>query len=527
MPVGRPITTAVIGLLLLPFLFSLNAVGTPAPQDPLTGTLAAAEARFSGQVDVQTNGSAVFLSAPPDGELVLTGRGTTSFMTVNWTRDHAIGAGQSPSNPNGSMYSHTTDTTTGERNHADASVEFTVAAGFSNILIATDAPTRLRGNQTALNPARGGQWIVGAPDNVTSPDGSSGFGVEHQIPETGLLGAGLSSVDLSGDVPSTIYLWGGWLNVTADGATTTYRSGTWYENATATGLGPRGATRDEYNQLLRLEVGQANISIVVSAGQVDWHAATAFIQLNGNLGLESADAFLQNATHTYSVQGKSFSIDGTTNGTWSHGDGESHLVAQFSGRTPVVNYPPTNITSQPNADAVVDASPVTSTNRHASPWWWLLPGAFAFGGVILFAVARRRGSREHALDRAEVELLENRPRRARAWAKRSMRRAVSNADAVFLIGASLMQEGRYDEAARVLTRLLAGVADASKPSIAFLIGLSMARDGRGAESMAFLRVAATDPLLLQRIQADETLQPLRGLSEFRALVRDDRPTPYG
>lgn len=526
----RRLRVALVVATIVSLAAASAAAETSEPSTPIAGEFSFTEVQAGGWLagTFVSPGALGFGSGQEDG-LDLTWAMSADKLVVNWTRVHAIGVGDSSSDPSGSFYSHRTETSYGNHTYFIANSTAHLADAWASSVAVLDELTSASVEPFGSMKLRAAQeddvWFVGMRTNQSVNGRTHDPLTAVYKPTNGfpLSQFGKGSGAFAGD--ATIYVWGGNLTVMADGESRNYRAGVWWENATVPTISSKGLVRDEYRQLLRVELHNATVSFKHEAGAASLSAPAIDVDVLGSLEFSNAHGIVESPEHEYRLDGESMAISGNLTSSIAVGPDVSSVFAQVAGAAEVISASPTAPIHQagpvnPEGAGTVASDPLDS---EASGLLWVAPAAMLLGGAAAMVVVARgktvRGRRMDPVLAAEHALLRGLGGRAAKWSLRRLEAAPDDPDALFLYGASLLQQGAVDRLIGDVEPRLDSVRPlAARRAISLLVGLAYLRKHDTDRAIPLLEQAAKDPALARRILTDQAFAELQSSRRFQRIA---------
>lgn len=496
----------------------------------VVGSLSFSEAAMIGESNVDTQSVAVIhaTAGKPKDDLSLEDAALEGVWTLTaartvtaWSRLTVTGVGSSPGSSNESFATvGSPQASSGEESFADGTFLSEITGSSGNLLLLPREGSALEFhayNVSRLNaqPSQGEKWSAGRYTNLSQGQTYQTETFETELGEPIFRSTTPVGWTAKGDF--TMYIWGA--NVTAnDGTqTTTYRSGSWYENATGSQLGPRGLARTEYWQLLTMTAFDATIRFDMSEGLAQWAALDSTIQTSGQVSFLAASGRFDSPTSIYQADRQPVQIGGmVSQRVQSAAASPANLFSRVDGSDSYINL------------ASAAAKPkVPALDGGAASW---MVGGFLLIALLVTAtiIARRAwrgGSWDREMVKASEALVNRHNRRARWRARRLLRRDPKDADAWLVYGASLHSDDAHERVIREIGPVAQRLE--MNPSLSFLVGVSSVKLSRMKQAAKWLQAAGRDPVFLREIQQSPLFEGLRIHSRRRAWAADGDNAAYG
>jgi len=318
---------------------------------------------------------------------------------------------------------------------------------------------------------------------------------------------GGSSVAVSGDV--WLYVWG--INATITdpaGARDDFPSGEWSDNQTA-------AFRDDHLQFLAIRLTNATVEVRQSVGALRVSGS------NLNLGGASR-ALLQDAQGRAQIGDRPLTFADDKLDL----EGDISLAVAPNADARRLSVEPTGLVAEATLDGQAVAFAPDAVTRRARIPTPILPVFFLVtaGGVLTWSgMAWKRRRWTHALDGAEAALLQGRPDQARRRLRRILEKRPEDVNALFLYGATWLQEGAPERVVAELEPVARRLDGCDRRALAFLLALAHARMRRAEPALEWLAAAIAEPLFRDRAGREPDFVFLRGEPRFRLLVETGPP----
>ncbi|MBI2076764.1 MAG: hypothetical protein HYT80_00120, partial [Euryarchaeota archaeon] len=148
----------------------------------------------------------------------------------------------------------------------------------------------------------------------------------------------------------TVYVWGPNVTVISDDGREVFRSGAWYDNVTGPQVGPRGATRTDYWQLVRIDVTEGTAAIEHEAGHAQWVAPAMMVENTGIAAFVGAEGALHSKTKLYELGGRELSVTGVVRLSVSPGKpGTASLASRVDANAATISVPASATIPAPGA----------------------------------------------------------------------------------------------------------------------------------------------------------------------------------
>lgn len=506
-----------VGILVCCLL--LPAVQGKGP-DVLQGELRFLRATLEGQTETMSPATrALHLIAPPVSPLDIEWSLDASRVTVNWTRVTKQGMGGAPNNPNESFTTvGSPEKTFGEARYAGARLSSAISSPGANLHVETRRADLEANVSTTLEvqPSKRETWTGGLFSNQ-----SGGLGPDARLLTRDFVtAAGEPIVRSQGGLRATlrgdfaVYVWQADVAVQAENRTTIHRSGSWYDNATGTQAGPRGITRTEHWQLVRIEVAEGILQVDHQSGLAQWTAPQISSRTTGSVLLDEATGTLTSQQYVYSARSDRIRIDGTISQRMKTDSSSARLSSELEATDSTISLAPVAI------------GPKTTTIEGGEASWYVLGAITILVGAALAWLGPHwwfaRKTDTELLGRAQNALVQGRPVAARRYASILLRRDRDDKEAWFLYGAALFSQHRDARVLRDLGRLPNDLKD--HPPIAFVLSKSHERRKDLASAVHWLERAIVDPEVREAARGSPAFVELSRRSRWRVLLRSD-PNP--
>lgn len=498
----------------------------------------------------------------------------TSEVVVNWSGRHYQSFGASPGNPEAPVTTVLVDEYHGEVSYANVAIDGAILASQSGILLESRGGVEFGLSVRELQnlsivAAENQNWVAGERQALT-PQPSTSTPTTQVHPVT--VGLPLTSTISShhaqaiGDFDAIV--WGGRpaaiLNVTdPTGRISTYRSGEWWENATATDVfGERGASGDQYDQLIVLKLRNATLDLVQNTGLSAWTSPRLHLDGAESVRFDEARVYLESNQYYYAADNSSVEIKGNVTATIvPSATSLEELDAIVEAEKGTISLPPsgrftpTDNAIPPLSSAAAGPKPETQTGSDSfvtiplgsDSAWYLLGVAVLAGGLVYLVLAAWRAKKKvrseipsssppsnpdgqpppesspadiSLLERAADALGRHDSGEARRLSEEHLRSHPEDADVLLILAASYAQQGAHSDVVRVLEPHASRSPD-THPSLAYLLSLSYAKLGDPSKAVRWLLVAAKDPELRPHIDQEPAFQGVRTEPVYRRLLGTD------
>ncbi len=411
-------------------------------------------------------------------------------VTANWTRQTQLELGRPPTFQD-PYYQHRVGTASGAANHSFAFASGMGSSSVAELVIVDRAGTEIRGpgHEGRLMPANSTKWAI-------APDVPSLGQIPYLPNGTIELSSKNGPIVLVGDF--SVYLWDSSINVTDQAGTTSYRSGNWTEPIGPSSSPP--AVRHRHDQVVRLDVHRGQFHLQTGQHATHWRANE--IVINGFF-----EAQIDKATGKVAIDGTETMLDSDSITIAGDGTMRAHNA---SGSPPrlraTVAMSDATLTAPVSAPVSTEAQIPTQAAAAApqaspqKPWLWLW--SFLLLIPILGIVALRVEPWRPDLTDVEWAILTNRPRRARRWAGRVVRREPENPDALFLYASTLLEARRFEQVLDAVEPLAKKIPMPQRRGIAYTLAVAALRLKDKKRVQLWAREAARDPELRQRMIDD-------------------------
>ncbi len=509
---GRANQTLGLSLpLFLVFTLLATSIASAQTGAVYTGSVTVQSVRAEGLAKVTLGASRALLLDDGGENVSASMRLSAAQLTVNWTHVVRQGFGQSESDPEGSLYSHSFEPRHGEKRFSDVEGVHSVDHALANQLILLEEATvdfqssgKCFGSEVEAETWRGGMT-----SNRSTSAGPTPLETEFPIlPGSVIARCTGGRIEIAGNFQ--VYLWRGDLRVaeTED----VFRSGVWYENATApNSIAPRGITREEHAQLLRLDVNGGTMRIEQDSGLLQANAQSMDLEVQGKVHLAKASGLIQSAANSYRLEDSDATFSGDTLLPLKPGD-DTLIIDGLRSSAKEFTSSPESTTVGP-AIGSGQARPISGSFKAAAPNQatplWLLASLFMLSAA---AVGAFRFWPVHAhpdalLAFAADALEDRRPTEARAAAGKALRRNRKDPRALLLIAASYMQEGNPEAAVGALEPSFQVQTGQDRATFAYVLAVASARIGDSVAKNHWIEEAERDKEVRRRVRSDRTLGP--------------------
>lgn len=510
------------------FLCGLLAVGLNSPtvaasttHPTLSGTLDFGQLAISGQVGASFGAdAAILLDALGTGNQTSNWTMKAERLTLNWTHHRRVGAGDSANDPNGSFLTHKWSEETDELVLVDADLTHRVDARLANqlLLVGTDSTGLLRtGGECFASAAEREYWWAGQGSNQTK--GAAPTTLDHNYtlnPGDPVVRCPAAGITLQGSF--RIFVWGGTVSGRASNQTVESRSGTWWEQPIgATPERPKGLVREEHAQLLRLTVINGTLTLRQSQGIAQAASDRLALIANGTVRIGQANGVLATQTIRHDLRNFSIELRGLAEIALARSQtASSRLEASLTASAVLLSDEGGELKSRrinPTLRSLSRVAP--AKNNGALESLWLVPLALTLMALVGLGL-RRLTPRPHPralLAFATLRLLNHESKEAGRLARRLLQRYPQTPEALFVAATSLVQQGKNGEAIRLLRPSYRRYGKTDRATLAYVLAVAAARDGKTADAFDYLAEAASVQVLGQKALTEPS---------FAALARDVR-----
>ena len=474
--------------------------------ETLVGNLEFRQAKLEGQTNVTTQGlSALHVVADGSKPVAASWRLQASAAVVNWSRIRVTAVGSDPNDPNRPFTTAGSPKPSfGEERFSASTISSERASAEGNLLLlptpgaALDVTTE---NDVVAEASRGEAWSVGYKDaNQATYLGNHAKNLfkSHNVDAGSLVLRGKDALDGNVRGNFSLLVWGSNLTLRSDGQVHNFASGSWWENAT--GPGPRGTTRDEYWQFVRITLVEATFHLEHRGGTAQWTSSEAHAQTSGAVEFLGARGSVQSSKRDYVPDGTVFRIEGMISQRIDPRNDQGFFLAS--------NVRAEQAQVVASSFVAVPATPGMSLSLLA---WVLLAlvivGALAVAGRYGYAGWSRNRDWDRQLELAGRALEDHRIQRAIRSANRLVRLRARSASSWVVWGESRRAK---DGPAAIIGPLEAVASQVDRPSLVqFLLTLAHVEVGNMTQARRWLAAAFKDASFVEDFETDPRLLDLR------------------
>lgn len=336
------------------------------------------------------------------------------------------------------------------------------------------------------------RWQIGpSPHRDASGSGPDAVQYSLDVPP-GLVQSVLDDGTLTVAGSLSLVLWQANVTVTPDaGPDEEFTSGTSGEDAYADPIGGNALARTRVDQLLVIRAENATLRLRVNSSGSLVAAETIAATGRMNATFRDANGAVTAGAAPFPLSGEDLTIDGILR---LQARGQAGSDTQLKG---AVSMWEGSVRSG-SREIRVAPGDAAGVGRPAAMGAAIVLFMLAAATVPAWAVVR---TRTPTIDAVEWALLGGRPVRAQRLATRLAAAQPRNADAVFLLGATLLSNARYTEAIRRVEPLAEALAPAQRSGIALVLAVAAEAVGDRHRELRWAKEAAREPLLAGHVQA--------------------------
>lgn len=452
-------------------------------------------------ISANTVRSIVVPQAPEGGRI--SGLLFADELTVTEFARTRVQIGQAPNDPSQAIFGVSKGPPTQQTAKYD-DVSATIAAPWTYSHVLLHAPPDLFASAqlevaagSTLRISENQTWRAGTGANATAPPDPNGTTASVEV------AAGQVQTDMFGPIlriegEVRIAFWEGTMSVAAaEGENKVHRSGSSYSGPAGPGTGWALRERTDAlivatakNASLRLEASNRPASMVST--HVEAFAAAGF-------HFSAATGMLSNGTRLLAVDDEALTLTGPTRvGLFPSDGGPPRLrvdVEMASGAQSLTETVE-RARPQPNRMTVRGEDPRAAGNA----WSAVGPAGLAVAGLVLLGLSGwGLVGRVASVEAAERALVKGRTRWSRMLALRVLRDSPRDPDALFVLGAGYLKDGRLEKLLSSVGRRATRVEEGQRRGIAFLLALAGLRLGRPDSVRRWTEEASRDPILSARL----------------------------